>query len=179
MKTKRGSWLVALSMVCASAVFSMGVAAQSGDWKSYSYAPDGFSISAPSAPVMSKQDVPTEKGSFELRSYLVEVGSSALYVGVVDYGSAVSGRDPADVLEGAKSGAINNVKATVSKESKVTLGIYPGLSFESENDTMHFSARIYLVGSVLYQVLTASPKSEPYAGTERYLNSFQLIPRTH
>lgn len=149
--------------------------AQSEQWKSYSYAADGFSISAPSEPVLHKQDVPTEKGSFELRGYLVEIGDTACYVGVVDYGSAVNGRDPASVLQGAKTGAINNVKAHLLQEAKITLGNNPGVSYEAENETLHFSARDYLVGTVLYQVIVVSPISKPYAETVRFLDSFQLI----
>ncbi len=42
---------------------------------------------------------------------------------------------------------------------------------------MHFYARIYLVGTTLYQTLIASPLGGPYAGTTTFLDSFQLIPR--
>jgi hypothetical protein len=42
---------------------------------------------------------------------------------------------------------------------------------------MHFSARIYLVGTTLYQALTAAPLGKPYAGVPRFLDSFQLIAR--
>jgi hypothetical protein len=71
------------------------------------------------------------------------------------------------------------MKAHITSEMKITLGIYPGLSFEAENETLHFSARIYFVGTTLYQDLAASPLKESYGGTARFLNSFQLIARTH
>ena len=51
------------------------------------------------------------------------------------------------------------------------------VEFEAENDSMHFSARIYLVGSTLYQTLIASPLGTPYVSSTRFLDSFQLIPR--
>ena len=82
------------------------------------------------------------------------------------------------MLQGAKQGAINNVKAHLLREKAVTLGSYPGVEFEAENDTMHFYARIYIVGTTLYQTLIASPLSTPYANATRFLDSFQLIPRT-
>jgi hypothetical protein len=82
------------------------------------------------------------------------------------------------VLQGAKSGALENTNAHLLSEKAITLGIYPGVEFEAENDTMHFSARIYLVGTTLYQTLIASPLGKPYAGTTRFLDSFQLIART-
>ncbi len=147
------------------------------DWKTYSYPADGFSASFPFVPTSQKQNVPTEKGSFELRAYLSPDGPSAVFVGVCDYGSAISDRTPDQVLDGAQKGAIDNVKAHLLSGKKITLGVYPGREFEAENDTLHFSARIYLVGSTLYQTLIAAPLGPPYAGTTRFLDSFQLIPR--
>jgi hypothetical protein len=131
----------------------------------------------PAAPDIQKKNVPTEKGTFELRAYLSQEGEAALFVGVCDYGDAVAGRDPDSVLDGAQEGAIGNVSAHLISGKKITLGIYHGREFEAENDTMHFSARVYLVGSTLYQTLTASPLGKPYAGATRFLNSFQLIAR--
>ncbi len=147
------------------------------EWKSYSYPADGFSASFPSEPQFSKRDVPTDKGSFELRAYLVEEGPAALFVGVCDYGSAISDRTPDQVLDGAHQGAIDNVKAHLVSGKKITFGIYHGVEFEAENDSMHFSARVYLVGSTLYQTLIASPLGTPYVSAPHFLDSFQLIAR--
>ena len=157
--------------------FAAALSAQAQQWKPYSYPADGFSAAFPSEPQFSKRDVPTEKGNFELRAYLVEEGKAALYVGVCDYGSAISDRTPDQVLQGAKQGAIDNVSAHLIREKAVTLGNYPGVEFEAENDTMHFYARIYIVGSTLYQTLIASPIGTPYVNASRFLDSFQLIPR--
>jgi len=147
------------------------------NWKTYSYSSDGFSTSFPFEPQFSKRDVPTDKGSFELRAYLVEDGQAALYVGVCDYGSAISDRTPDQVLDGAQQGAIDNVKGHLVRGKKITLGVYPGQEFDAENDTTHFTARIFLVGTTLYQTLTAAPLGQPYDGIPRFLNSFQLIAR--
>jgi hypothetical protein len=149
------------------------------NWQTYSYSADGFSASFPFEPTMQKQDVPTDAGAFELRAYLAEEGSAAVFVGVCDYGAAVQGRDPQTVLDGAQSGAISNVKGHLIRSAPITLGVYPGRQFEAESDSMHFSARIYLVGTTLYQTLTAAPLGEPYAGSVRFMDSFQLIARTH
>jgi hypothetical protein len=126
---------------------------------------------------VQKQNVPTDAGSFELRSYLATLGSAALFVGVCDYGSSIASREPQSVLKGAKEGAIANVKGHITTERQITLGIYPGVEFEAESDSMYFKARIYLVGTTLYQSLTASPLNDRYADTARFLDSFQLIPR--
>jgi len=150
---------------------------QTPEWKSYSYPADGFRATFPFEPAMQKKNVPTDAGTFELRAYLAEDGSAALFVGVCDYGAAVQGRDPDSVLNGAQNGAIANVSGHLVSGNKITLGIYHGVAFEAENDSMHFSARIYLVGTTLYQTLIASPLGQPYAGVTRFLDSFQLIAR--
>jgi len=53
--------------------------------------------------------------------------------------------------------------------------VYPVLEYEAENSTAHFTVRIYLVGSTLYQTLVAAPVGKPFAGTTEFLDSFKLI----
>ena len=163
----------------AAILLLAGALAAQTSWKTYRYPADGISISMPSEPELSKSNVPTDAGSFELRAYLSEEGDSALYVGVCDYGQVAAGKDPNAILEGAKNGAIENVHARLLSSEKITLGIYPGMKFEGENDKFHFSARVYLVGTTLYQTLIAMPISQHYAGTQQFMDSFQLIARTH
>ncbi len=155
------------------------LSAQAQEWKTYSYPADGFSMAYPSAPQLKSQDVPTEAGSFQLRSYIAEVAPVALFVGVCDYGAQVAGKVPADMLEGAKNGALKNSNSHLTREKKITLGIYPGIEFESESDSAHFYARVYLVGETLYQTLVVAPLANPYPDTVRFLDSFQLIARVH
>ncbi|MGA3345220.1 MAG: hypothetical protein ABSC76_10165 [Terracidiphilus sp.] len=150
---------------------------QTAEWKTLSYPTDGFSASFPSEPEMQKKDVPTAAGTFELRAYIVQQGEAAIFVGVCDYGAAAAGRTPDALLDGAQEGAISNVSGHLISGKKITLGTYPGREFEAESDTMHFSARIYLVGTTLYQTLTAAPLGQPFAGATRFLDSFQLIAR--
>ena len=164
----------AAALLCLA--FALTAHAQA--WKTYTYSSDGFSASYPSEPAFQKRDIPTDAGSFELRSYLAQVDDAALYIGVCDYGSAVTGRDPDTVLDGAQKGAISNVNGHLVSGKKISLGTYPGLEFQAENDSMHFTARIYLVGTTLYQTLTAAAISKPYPNVTRFLDSFQLIART-
>ncbi len=166
-------FFVGVAVLCFAAALSTPAQV----WNSYSYPSDGFRASFPSAPQFQKSNVPTDAGTFELRAYLVEVSTGALFIGVCDYGGKTEGRDPDVLLQGAKEGALKNVNGRLLSENRVTLGIYHGLVFESENDTMHFSARIYMVGDTLYQVLVASPLGSNYADKARFLDSFELIPR--
>jgi len=161
----------------AAALTAQTPAAPTSEWKTYSYPSDGFSASYPSAPDLQKRNIPTDAGSFELRSYIGRVDPVALFIGVCDYGSQAAGKDPDTMLQGAKNGALQNSNSHLVSEKKITLGIYHGVEFEAESDAAHFSARIYMVGSTLYQTLVVAQLGKPYPDTARFLDSFQIIPR--
>lgn len=157
--------------------FTVALSAHPQEWNSYSYPADGFRASFPTAPELQKKDVPTESGSYELRSYLVQADPYALFIGVCDYGAQTNGKDTDTVLQGAKQGALAKSNSHLVSENRLTLGIYHGIQFEAESNVAHFSARVYMVGDTLYQTLVVSPIGKPYADTARFLDSFQLIPR--
>jgi hypothetical protein len=152
--------------------------APSAEWKTYSFPADGFSASFPTEPIQQKQSVDTAAGTFELRTYLAANDTVALYVGVCDYGETAKGGDPDAILDGAQNGAVSNVNAHLVNSRKVTLGIYPGVAFEAAAEGAHLFGRIYLVGSLLYQSFVALPSDRPFPYTTRFLDSFQLIPRS-
>ncbi|HXR40516.1 MAG TPA: hypothetical protein VN776_15550 [Terracidiphilus sp.] len=152
-------------------------AAKPPEGASYRYGADGFSAWFPSRPASDKQNVSTAAGTFELRTYVAQDASTTLIAAVCDYGATLTGKDPDVVLDGAKNGAITNVKAKLTSEKKITLGSNRGVEFEADNDTAHISARIYLVGATLYQTMVAAPLNARYADTARFLDSFELLPK--
>jgi hypothetical protein len=158
---------------------SLGAAAQE---KSYRYPADGFRATFPAEPEFSKRDVPTDRGSYEVRFYSATDSATGAFftVAVTDYGKLMEGKDPDVILQGAEDGALANSKShLVGSHKKILLGTHHGLAFESETDDMHLSIRLYMVGTTLYQELVVSAKANKFssAGTERFLDSFQLIPR--
>lgn len=169
----KNAWMLVLALLFVS----MGASAQSDTWKTYSYPADGFSIGAPNELQMSQQDVPTNSGTFTVHMYSESLGNVQLMVAMNDYGSAVNGRDPKTVVDGAMHGAVANVKGRLIQSSSITIGNNLGNSYEAETDQAHISGRIYLVGSVLYQLMVFTPLNQSYADTARFFDSFQLIPR--
>jgi hypothetical protein len=165
---------VCVALLCLATAAS----AQSANWKPYSYPSDGFQASFPSTPELRKQDVPTDSGSFVLDSYTAQVGSVVAFVAVCDYGSKATGQDQGELLQGAKEGVLINSNAQLMREKKIKLGVNPGLEFEGLGNSIQFTARLYLVGSMLYQTLVVTPVGKPYEDTARFLDSFQLIART-
>lgn len=162
---------IALAAICLT------LPAPAQDWKTYNYPADGFSAAYPAEPEVTKKDVPTSAGAFELRSYMTRDNDVALYIGVCDYGTAISGADPDKQLQGAKNGALTNSSSHLIREKKIALGGYPGVEFESESATAHFYSHIYMVGATLYQILVIAPVGKPYEDTLKFLDSFQLIAR--
>jgi len=147
-------------------------------WKRYNFAADGFSASFPTDPALQKRDVPTDAWTFELRSYTAKTDSSALFVGVIDYGVTAESSEPDVLLQGIKTGFVKNVKGRLLNEKPVLLGDKHGVAFEVESDSMHFFTRIYLVGTTLYQEHVASPIKDIYPAPDLFFESFQLIPRS-
>lgn len=152
--------------------------AQIVEWKSYSYPTDGFEASYPVEPSLQKKDVDTQEGKFELRTYTTEMGAVALFIGVCDYGEKAAAGDPDGLLQGAKNGALLNSGSHIVNEKKIMLGTFHGLQYEAESDSAHYTARIYMVGTTLYQTLVMFPLGKPYDQVDRFLNSFKLIART-
>jgi hypothetical protein len=159
--------------------FAATLAAQAPQWKTVGSAADGFRASFPTEPEVGKDSVPVGSESFELHSYLSEVGSTALYIAVCDYGPTGAAADPATLLASAKEGAVSHISAHILTEKKITLDSSPGVEFEAESDKLHVTARMYMASGVLFQSMVATPLNEKYADTARFLDSLQLIPRPH
>jgi hypothetical protein len=153
-----------------------GSAPQSPDWKPYPYPADGFSAAFPSLPVAEKQSMTTGAGTFELRTYVAKDSSVTLIAAVCNYGETAAGKDPDVLLDDAQKGAVNNLKAHLIGEKRITLGSDRGIEFEADSDSAHVSARVYLAGATLYQLIVATPLKAEYPDTARFLDSFQLLP---
>ncbi len=135
----------------------------------YRYPSKGFIASFPSEP----QPLLTPR--FEAYSY--NDPSVSLVAGVGRSQAEPLDVAPDTVLQANKTGALNRSNARLISERRISLGIYPGIEFESETDTVHFSTRIFLVGPTLYQVVVAAPIGRPYAERSQFLDSFHLIAR--
>ncbi len=145
-------------------------------FKTYNYPADGFSASYPSEPHLTKKDVPTSSGTVELRLYFAQDGQAGVFVTADDRGTI--GLDSDAELQRMKDGFLSASTAHLLNEKKITFGLYPGIEFEAESAEGHFSARFYLVGSMLYKTAVVSKVGQPYPDTDRFLNSFHLIPHT-
>lgn len=166
------------AVLALALVLAASAAAQTTGWKTYTYADDGFSVSFPSDPQVSSQDVPVATTSYKLKTYLVDVGQSGMMIGICQFGSLVAGKNPDDLLQGGKNGALQETKTHLVSEKKITLGSAPGLEFDAENESLHAKVRIYLAGTTLYEVIEAYPLGAPFEHASDFLESFRILPAT-
>ncbi len=159
-------------------VQAINTPAQTAAWQQYIYSDDGFQASYPSPPDLQKKSVQTSAGEFELRSYSATAADTQLIIGVCDYGPAVEGRSSDQMLLGAKNSTLSNSASHLVSEKKIALGKNPGLQFESENSATHFTVRMFMVGTTLYEALVISPLNKPFDQSDRFFDSFQLVTRT-
>jgi len=157
--------------------FAAALAAQTPKWKSYSYPADGFRATFPTAPQLDTKTQPAGTGPIELHSYCALLSAGDLCVAVIVHGAQATGLDPDSLLERVKQGVLAGDKTKKLSETPIALDERKGVALETENDTIHTSTRIYLVGDVIYQTIVTSPVASKYADTARFLDSFRLIPR--
>jgi hypothetical protein len=151
---------------------------QSAEWKPYTYPADGFQASFPALPEIQKKQVTTESGPLELRSYNVQLASAVLFIGVCDYGAAAAGKDPNAMLQGAKNGALLNSSSRLISEKAISLNGNPGLEYQARSDSALVTARIYMRGATIYQLIVVTPLGKPYSDAARFLDSFQFVERS-
>jgi len=166
-----------LLIAAAILPLTMTVGTKAQDWKTFKYPSDGFSATFPVAPKEDSREIETPAGTAELHGYTLEVDQAALFIGVCNYGSKADRNDVEAMLEDAKNGALEDSKAKLTRESKILLGRYRGLEFESDGEEMHYITRFYVVGSTMYQTLVVYPLSSPFTDSRRFLDSFQLLGR--
>jgi hypothetical protein len=162
-----------LAIATAFVVFAaVACSADEAKWTTHNYSADGFSISLPSDPQIHTQKDPS--GS-QMRSYTIDLGQSVLMIGVIRFSSMVPSKGPDAILQDGKNGALAQSKAHLVSEKKITLGGAPGLDFEAENETVHFRARVFLVGNTVYQLVEGYPIGKPFDHATEFFDSFRLI----
>jgi len=166
-----------MALAVAFLWLASALAAQTTPWEPFDSSADGFQAQFPSAPEVTKNSVPAAGNTYELRSYLVQAGSAALYIGVCDYGAKGAAADPDAMLMSAKEGAVEHMGAHILSENNIALDAAKGVAYEAESDTLHFSVRMYIAGGVLFQAMVSSPLNDRFADTARFLESFHLLPR--
>lgn len=144
------------------------------DWKEYAYESDGFAVSAPAEPAFTKQSKDTGAGTVEVHNYAIELGSnSGVMISSAQFAN-VQG-DPKELLQNAKTGAVEAMQAKITSEKAITLQDFPGIEFVAENVNFHVRSRMYMVKGRLLTLLAIAPANDKLPPTaDRVLDSFKI-----
>ena len=172
---RKNSASLLFCLIIAATLAAAAQAAQN-EWQQYSYASDGFAVSAPSQPEFSKQDKPTQAGNVEVHYYAIDLGGNSGVMISTGQFQAQETAPPKTTLQKAKENAIATANAKVTSEHEITLQNFPGLEFEAANDQFHTRVRMYLVNARLITMMAIAPKdTELPAGAEHVFSSFKIL----
>jgi hypothetical protein len=144
-------------------------------WEEYANAPDGFAISAPSAPANLSKMIQTKVGPVEARIWQWDMTTVALFVSVSDYPSTSS--NVQETLTNVASGEAGSWKGGhVVSSTPITLQGVAGLDCVIVGDDFHSRSRIFFRGRRLWQVLSIGATGGPlYDQTDRFFASFRFV----
>ena len=174
MKTKLCIFLlVAVCIICGCSRH---------EWKEFSSAKGKFSVLMPGDPQEQHQVVNTAVGPIDLYMYTIDSGSIAYIVGYSDYPEDfIKNSEPKKILDGAREGAVRNIKGTLVASREITLEGHPGMEFafdvpkrpEFPYDGIGRS-HMFLVGNRLYQCMVIGKKSSSVEEVTKFVDSFRL-----
>ncbi len=154
--------------------------AATAQWKSFTPAKGGFTITMPGQPTERTQTLDTPAGNISTYFYSSSSnGGKVNYtVSYVDLPKGVSEMPANLLLEAIASGLTGDERVKVLSEKVITLDNHPGREFKIESPTKSIVRhRAYLVNQRVYQVVAEVPAAEESTlgkEVERFLESFKL-----
>ena len=160
-------------LLCLAAALN----AQTEKWETYKYPADGFRASFPSEPKLEQNRKEATLGSILMNSYCAQISNTYL-LRRGDRSGSGGHRPHSGGFAGAhEAGCSRRPHTRKLNEQEIDLDGHKGVEIETENDTVHTFTRIYLVDKTLYQTMVVFPNQTPFAGANRFLDSFKLIER--
>src|SRR5687768_12388519 len=102
-------------------------AALAQDWKEFSSQECRCSAQYPGSPQPKTQSMQTKVGTLEAKMFMLEMPTAFYAMAYVDYPKdAASKKPPDELLDGARDGAVGNVKGKLASETKISMNGYPG-----------------------------------------------------
>jgi hypothetical protein len=170
----RSAWLaLALGLAC----IAQPAAAQT--WTEYKPEGVGYAVDMPGTWTTTAQDTPTAVGPVKVHMATVDTGAVAYMSMYNEYpAQLVKGQPVAPILDGARNGAVQNVKGTLRQEDKITISNFEArqLIIDSPRGIV-IEMRYFMKDNVLVQALVAGPPGiENQPDTKRFLESLKVVP---
>jgi len=151
---------------------------ESSSISKYTNEDGNFKIAFPGAPTLASENIPTEVGDIEMKSFTYEKSVTEAYMlAYSDYPSEiVKQSDPETLLKGAKEGALSSQQATMETEKKITIDGNPGYYFTAVKDSYYMCYKIFLKENRLYQILMLRDGAYPSKeAIDEFMGSFEFI----
>ncbi|HEX2591845.1 MAG TPA: hypothetical protein VHL34_10140 [Rhizomicrobium sp.] len=143
----------------------------------YTYPADGFAITLPSEPTLSKTTQKAGEATVERHDYVLDGGNGTRFV---VNSTAIAGAENADEATTTKAVAENSVKAlgaTNATYTPIQLNGHQGMAVTCESKGKQVKYRFFLISGRLYVVSGSAPAGAPYPPAfDQAFVSFHLIP---
>jgi hypothetical protein len=168
----------------AAAVLLLVVAAASSPaaaqtWIEFRPEGIGYSVQMPGKWVEQARDIQTVMGATKLHIITVDLGAKAYITMHSTYqAELVRARPVPTILDGAREGAIANVKGKLRSEVNLTQNGHPGRQIVIDTPTpLVLVLRFFLMGNTMIQAIAAGPppsfENEPI--TTRFVESLNIL----
>lgn len=134
----------------------------------------GFSAQFPAVP--TEQTI--KAGDIDVRMFAVEIKPVTYYACYNEYAASTNSVTPEQRLDGARDGAVSNIKGTLIAETEIMLDNYPGrdIQIASMDNQFTIRTRMYMVNNRLYQIAVVTAKDTAFTdGMTAFLDSFKLL----
>ena len=177
MGTRSRSAIVGLVLIFVGGCGQKAPIWQNATWQEFRSGEGRFTALFPGTPQPKTQTVFTAIGNVTAFMYMVDSSDGAVGVMYADYPPAlVQQGDVTKMLDGARDGAIANVKGKLVEESRSSLQGAPGREYLIQiKESAFCRSRIYLVKNRLYIVQALGSKQQVQSReAERFLDSFEF-----
>lgn len=149
-------------------------------WIAFSSDKLGFRTEFPASPKNDTMKVPTALGEMEMQVFVLEQGTRAYMVSVSENLPSAQPIVVANVLDGARDGAVANIKGRLVSEKQITVDALPARRLEiaagPPEAPLRVEAVLILRERKLYQALMVAPASEPSRpDAERFIAALHII----
>ena len=149
-------------------------------WIAFSSDKLGFRTEFPASPRNETMKVPTVLGEMEMQVFVVEQGTRAYMISVSENLPSAQPLVVANVLDGARDGAVANIQGRLVSEKQITVDDLPARRLEiaaGPLDTpLRVEAVLILRDRKLYQALMVAPASEPSRpDAERFITALHVL----
>ena len=150
------------------------------NWQIFTGPEGDFTVFLPGTPIQENQQVETDVGEVTVSLFQLPFGNFGYVVAYSDYPmDVIQSYGTQIILDGARNAAVTNTGGTLLDEQEIEIEGYPGrqIKVQSPDGEGIAQARMYLVGTRLYQIYVASPSTEANSqDISKYLESFTLLP---